>query len=64
MPIPADGRCPLRLLWFDPHVLLCVEYSETGVIFLSIVATEHPQFALIESRSVILDLWCSADYWT
>ena len=32
----------MRFLWLYPHVLFCVEDSETAVIFLAVVAAEDP----------------------
>ena len=46
----------MRFLRLDPDILFSVKDSETAVILLSVVASEDPQFALVQSSCVILDL--------
>lgn len=56
MSIPAHGWVPVRLLWLNPNILFRIKDPQTTMILLAIVATEDPQFALVERRCVILDL--------
>ena len=56
MSIPTHGWVPVRLLWLNPNILFRIKDPQTTMILLAIVATEDPQFALVERRCVILDL--------
>ena len=47
------------LLWLDPHILFSVKNSQARVIFLAIIATEDPEFTVIERRCMVLDLRCN-----
>ena len=64
MAVPAHRRIAMRFLWLYPHILFCVKYSETAVIFLAVVAAKDPKLASVESCSVIFYLWCADHDWT
>ena len=56
MAVSAHRWTTMRLLWFDPHVLLSVENTQARVILLAVIATEDPQLAMIQRCSMILYL--------
>lgn len=56
MAITALWLSTKRLLRFHPLIFLCVKDPERRVIFLAIIAAKNVQFAIVEGRSVILDL--------
>ena len=59
--VSAHRRLSVRLLWLDPHVLLCVENPQARVILFTVVAAEDPELAVIKCGCMVLYLWC--DYW-
>lgn len=54
--VSTHGWTSVRLFRLDPHVLLRVENAQTRMVFLPVVAAEHPQFAFVERGSMIFDL--------
>lgn len=47
MSVASHRRIAIGLFWLNPNVLFGVENAKAAVIFLTIVATEDPQFSLV-----------------
>lgn len=56
VPISSHWWITMCLFRLDPYILLCIKNSQTTVIFLPIIASKDPKFALVKRCSVIFNL--------
>ena len=54
--ISARWLRPRSLFRLKPLVFLCIENSQSAVIFLSVITSKHEKFSMVKRSSVVLDL--------
>ena len=62
MTISTIWRIPCWSFVFYPEQGLSVKNSQMTVIFLSVVSTENKELFIVQSCSMILDLWCAQHF--